>query len=269
MTVEIKGIKLNALHGVLESEKAVPQEFSIDITYEYDGEEGAKSDDISLAVDYAEVCKTAYSVCAENSFCLLEKLSREIAFALAEKFPAMEKVNVRVHKPHAPVGLPFGDISVLYCAERQKVILSLGSNMGDKKSALDGAVYCLGKLRGVRICKVSDYIATKPYGGAATAEFLNCAVEAECLISPRELLGEIHKIESAYGRVRAKRWGDRTLDIDIIFFGGKIIEEEGLCVPHPDYSNRAFVLEPIKQIAPDFVCPVAHKRIADLPVPRS
>ncbi len=64
--------------------------------------------------------------------------------------------------------------------------------------------------------------------------------------------------------MRTKRWGDRTLDIDIIFFGDMIIAEEGLCIPHPDYKNRDFVLRPLKQIAPDFVCPLTHLRIADM-----
>jgi 2-amino-4-hydroxy-6-hydroxymethyldihydropteridine diphosphokinase len=89
-------------------------------------------------------------------------------------------------------------------------------------------------------------------------------VEAECLIPPRALLDEIHKIESEGGRTRTVRWEDRTLDIDIIFFGDKIIAERGLAIPHPDYANRSFVLEPIKEIAPDFVCPVTRKRMSDL-----
>ena len=119
-------------------------------------------------------------------------------------------------------------------------------------------------MDGVKILKVSKYIETEPYGGAAKNMFLNCAAVAECLISPRRLLEEIHKIEKSFGRVRTVRWGDRTLDIDIVFFGDKAIAEEGLCVPHPDYLNRPFVLVPLKEIAPDFVCPKTFKRIADM-----
>jgi 2-amino-4-hydroxy-6-hydroxymethyldihydropteridine diphosphokinase len=78
------------------------------------------------------------------------------------------------------------------------------------------------------------------------------------------LLDIIHQIEGAAGRVRKERWGDRTLDIDIVFFGDKIIRQRGLSIPHPDYANRDFVLTPIKEIAPDFVCPLTGKRMSDM-----
>lgn len=263
-TVSIKGIKLSASHGVLDSEKITPQEFLIDITYCYDSSDAAEKDDISLAVDYAEVCRTAYAICAENSFCLLEKLSREIALAICEKFPLITKAEVCIHKPHAPVGLPFGDICVTAQVEREEVILSLGSSLGDREKTLLGAIDRLNGVRGLSVKKVSDFFANPPYGGVAEREFVNCALSADCLISPRELLNVIHAIEADFLRTREKRWGDRTLDIDIVFFGNKIICEQGLCIPHPDYANRPFVIRPIKSIAPDFVCPLTHRRVSDM-----
>ncbi len=263
-TVEINGVKVTACHGVLAKEKVTPQEFLIDICFDYDLTKASESDDIENAVNYAEVCETAYEVCAKNSFNLIEKLARETAFSVAEKFPAIQNISVTVHKPHAPVDIPFGDISVSASLERVKTVLSLGSNVGDKKAMLDGAISSLNEVRGIKILKVSDYITTQPYGGVAKGEFLNCALVAECLLTPFELLEIIHKIEKNFGRERKERWGDRTLDIDIIFFGGKVIAEEGLCVPHPDYFNRDFVLIPIKQIAPDFVCPITRLRVSDM-----
>ena len=265
--VEIKGICVNARHGVLEREKINPQQFLIDICFDYDAFDAVRGDDIESAVNYAEVCQTAYGICAENSFNLIEKLADEIAFAVAEKFTSINSVKVTVHKPQAPVEIPFVDISVTAALERVKIVLSLGSNQGDRKAALDGAVTALGAIRGINVLKVSDYISTKPYGGVAKGEFLNCAVVAECLLKPKELLRVIHNIESDFGRIRSERWGDRTLDIDIIFFGNKILAEEGLSVPHPDYFNRGFVLGPIKQIVPDFVCPVSRMRVSDMPLP--
>ncbi|MDE6075200.1 MAG: 2-amino-4-hydroxy-6-hydroxymethyldihydropteridine diphosphokinase, partial [Clostridia bacterium] len=159
---------------------------------------------------------------------------------------------------------PFSDISVTARVERNKVVLSLGSSEGDKKAALDGAIKELSALKGVKVLKVSDYIQTQPYGGAAKNEFLNCAVLIECLISPRELLNAVHGIEAKFGRKREVHWGDRTLDIDIIFFGNKVVAEEGLSIPHPDYKSRDFVLTPVKQIVPDFVCPVTGKRVSNM-----
>ena len=261
--ITVKGLKVIARHGVLPEEKINPQPFVFDIDMDCDTYAAATSDDVLKTVNYAEVCQTVTDFCAGNTFNLIETLAYKTACLLAEKFP-LTAVEVTVHKPQAPVGLPFDDISVTARVERNTVILSLGSSEGDKKAALDGAIKALNSLDGVKVLKVSDYIETEPYGGAAENKFLNCAITAECLLPPRELLNKIHEIESNFGRVRKTRWGDRTLDIDIVFFGNKIVAEEGLCVPHPDYLNRPFVLIPVKQIAPDFVCPLTRKRMSDL-----
>lgn len=262
--ISVKGLKVEARHGVLPGEKINPQPFVFDITMDCDTSVAALSDDVKDTVNYAEVCAFVTSYCKNNSFNLIEKLAYGAAYNIAESFPLVRAVEVTVHKPEAPVGLPFDDISVTARVERNTVVLSLGSSEGDRKSTLDGAIKALNALDGVKVLKVSDYIETEPYGGAAKNTFLNCALTAECLLSPRELLNKIHKTESDFGRVRSTRWGDRTLDIDIVFFGNKIIAEEGLCVPHPDYKNRAFVLAPLKQIVPDFVCPLFHTRMADI-----
>lgn len=261
--ITVKGLKVKACHGVLPEEKTNPQPFVFDIAMDCDAYSAALCDDVSKTVNYAEVCQAVTEFCKQNTFDLIETLAHRTAFMLAERFSLLSAVTVTVHKPEAPVGLPFDDICVTARVERNKVILSLGSSEGDREAALDGAIAALGELDGVKISKVSDYIETQPYGGAAHNKFLNCALLAECLLPPRALLNGIHAIESRFGRVREKRWGDRTLDIDIVFFGNKIIAEEGLCVPHPDYFNRPFVLGPVKQLAPDFVCPVLRKRMSD------
>lgn len=262
--IEIIGLKVNACHGVLNEEKVVPQPFVFDIKIDCDLNKAAQSDDVNDTVNYAEVCSEVTEFCKAHSFNLIEKLARETAWTLIGKYASARSITVTVHKPQAPVGLPFSDVCVTYTTERNEVVLSLGSNLGDKKATLDSAIEKLSAINGVKVKKVSDYLKTEPYGGVATGEFLNCAVLIDCLLTPRELLNEIHGIEEKHGRVRTVRWGDRTLDIDIIFFGNKIIAESGLCVPHPDYFNRNFVLEPIKQIVPDYVCPKLLKRVRDL-----
>lgn len=262
--ITVKGLKVIACHGVLKEEKVTPQPFIFDINMECDTSAAVACDDVSATVNYAEVCRLVTEYCLANGFNLIERLAYGAAFMLAEKFYALSAVTVTVHKPQAPVGLPFSDISVTERVERNGVVLSLGSNMGNKKAELDGALSDLSAIRGLTVLNVSKYLKTQPYGGAADGEFLNCAVTVDCLLTPRALLDEIHRIENGHGRVRTVRWGDRTLDMDIIFFGNKIIAEEGLCVPHPDYFNRTFVLQPLAEIAPDFVCPLKRKRIADL-----
>lgn len=261
---EIRGLEILARHGVLESEKTSPQPFVFDVCWDSDILPAAYSDDIGRTVNYAEVCAFVAEFCRGNSFNLLERLAYGAAFAIAEKFTAMRSVTVTVHKPAAPIPQKFSDVTVSATVERNKVILSLGSSLGDGEKTLRGAISSLEKIRGVKVLRTSSFIKTAPYGGVAKNEFTNCAVSAECLLSARALLFSAHKIEEEFGRTRGVRWGDRTLDIDIVFFGNKIIAEEGLCVPHPDYMRRSFVLDPIKEIEPDFVCPLAHKRIADM-----
>ncbi len=262
--IKIRGLEIYACHGVFPLEKQIKQSFVFDVDADMDFIKAAESDDLGDTVSYAAMCDLIEKITVNNCFNLIEKLAYECVFAIAENFSAIKKITVTVSKPQAPLSQKFGTVSVSASLERETAYLSLGSNMGDREKYLDFAVSELGKVRGVKIKKVSSYIQTAPYGGVANGTFLNAALEVECLISPFELLDEIHRIENEGGRVRESRWGDRTLDIDVIFFGNKIIAENGLIVPHPDYINRDFVLLPLKEIAPDFVCPLNRKRIEDL-----
>ncbi len=90
------------------------------------------------------------------------------------------------------------------------------------------------------------------------------AVEISTYLSPYELLEYLHLIEREAKRDRSVRWGDRTLDMDIIFYGDKVLDDDILTIPHPDYQNRDFVIIPLKEIAPNFVCPISRKRIGEL-----
>jgi dihydroneopterin aldolase/2-amino-4-hydroxy-6-hydroxymethyldihydropteridine diphosphokinase len=262
--INIKGLKVLTCHGVLPFEKNKPQPFIFDVKMSVDFFAAAKDDDLNKTVNYAAVCELIKKVAKENVYNLIETLAYECAFAIIENYAEVQGVVVTVGKPQAPIEMPFETVSVTCELKRERVILSLGSSIGDSEKLLKDSIKQLGEVRGISVKKVSSFIRTKPYGGVAKNEFLNCAVEVECVLSPEKLLEAIHDIEKAGGRVRDKRWDDRTIDIDIIFFGSRIIREEGLSVPHPDYANRDFVLLPIKEIAPYFVCPDNGKRIADL-----
>lgn len=262
--INVKGVKVSACHGVLESEKLEPQPFIFDVAIDCDITSAALTDDVNDTVNYAEVCNLVTDFCKKNSFNLIERLVHGAAQKIAEAFPIIKAVEVTVHKPHAPIPHPFEDVSVTARVERNQVILSLGSSQGDREAALNFAVDRLSRTEGIEILKVSSFIESQPYGGVAQNVFLNGALLISTILNPQTLLNAIHKIEAEGGRVRTKRWADRTLDIDIIFFGNKVIEQDGLCIPHPDYANRDFVLTPVKQIAPSFVCPLTHKRMADL-----
>lgn len=262
--INLRGVKVSACHGVLESEKISPQLFVFDVVISCDITSAAISDRVEDTVNYAEVASLVSDYCKNNSFNLIERLAYGAAMLIANRYKIARAVSVTVHKPQAPVPIPFEDVSVTATVERNTVILSLGSSCGEREQILNGAIERLKNEDGLKVKKVSSFIHTPPYGGVAKNEFINCALSADCLLSPRQLLNLLHKVEGEFGRQRLKRWDDRTLDIDIVFFGNKIISEEGLCIPHPDYFNRPFVLIPVREIAPDFVCPLLHKRISDI-----
>lgn len=264
--IKIKKLTVKATHGVLAEEKIRKQPFCFDITMYTDFYSAYETDGLDNTVNYDEACNLIAEVAENNSYNLIEKLAYECAFVLLEKYENINRVELQLSKPDAPVNQDFEDISVFVDLKRTVCYLSLGSSIGDKKASLDFALEELDKVRGIKVRKVSSYISTRPYGGAAKNEFLNCAVEIETVLSPFGLLHVIHEIENKGGRKRDVRWGDRTLDIDIVFFGNQTICLDNLIVPHPDYENRSFVLVPLKEIAPNFICPLNGKRIKDFKV---
>ena len=261
----IRGLEVNACHGVLAEEKANQQTFIFDADLYVDFYSAAKNDDLNATVNYAKACDILVETATKKSYNLIETLAYSGVYALLEGLN-LKKVSLTVYKPQAPINHKFDTVGVTAVAEKERVLLSLGASVGDRKNYFDMALKMLSQTRGISLKKVSSYIETEPYGGVAKNGFLNCAVEIETYYTPRQLLEEIHRIEAACGRERTVHWGDRTLDIDIIFFGRKVIEEDDLQIPHPEYFKRAFVLEPLKEIAPDFVCPVLHKKVKDLQI---
>lgn len=144
-----------------------------------------------------------------------------------------------------------------------KTIIAIGSNMGDRCAYIDAALEMMGERVG-KITAVSDVIETKAYGYTDQDDFLNLAVSVETGLDPRSLLRELNKIEEELNRVREIRWGPRTIDLDIIFYGDLIVDEEDLHIPHRDMYNRDFVLGPIAQIEPDIVDPRTGKSVVEL-----
>ena len=248
--ISIRGLEVSACHGVLDFEKVNPQKFIFDLDLEVDFFSAAKTDDIGATVNYAEVGALIEKTAKVNTFNLIEKLACECAYSVLENFEKVQKITLTCLKPQAPMPQKFESVGVTVGLERVKAYLSLGSSTGDREGYLNRAITLLDGTRGVKVEKVSSFLETEPYGGVAKNKFLNCAVCAETFLPPHALLDEIHRIEKECGRVRKERWGDRTLDIDIIFYGDREISDETLTIPHPDYKNRDFVIKPLKSIAP-------------------
>lgn len=259
----IRGLEIPACHGVHAEEKKNMQPFIFDVDIDCDFSEAAKSDNLQRTVNYSAACQLIHGITTHNNFNLIETLATECAFALLDN-DLVTAVKVDVYKPQAPVKLPFKTVGVSVGYEKSRAFLSLGSSLGDKKKYLDAGIEKLSLTRGIKVVKVSDYFASAPVGGVAQNEFLNCAAEIETYLPPRALLRETSRIEDECGRVRNVKWGDRTLDIDIVFYGDKVIREEGLLIPHPYCLERDFVMRPLKQIAPEFVVPVVNKQLKNL-----
>jgi 2-amino-4-hydroxy-6-hydroxymethyldihydropteridine diphosphokinase len=134
--------------------------------------------------------------------------------------------------------------------------IALGSNLGDRRAILEAALRRLGESPGVQVKAVSPLFETDPVGPPPQGPYLNGAAELETRLAPRELLALLHRIEASAGRQRGpERDRPRTLDLDLLFYGSRCIDEPGLTVPHPRLHQRAFVLEPLRAIAPDLVHP--------------
>jgi 2-amino-4-hydroxy-6-hydroxymethyldihydropteridine diphosphokinase len=142
-----------------------------------------------------------------------------------------------------------------------RAVLSLGTNLGDRLATLRLGLDALGGQ--TTLLAVSPVYETEPVGGVAQGEFLNVVALADTDLSPRELVLLGQAIENAAGRVRAERWGPRTLDIDLIAYDDVVSEDPFVTVPHPRAHERAFVLRPWLDVDPEATIP-GHGRVADL-----
>jgi len=136
-----------------------------------------------------------------------------------------------------------------------RAALALGSNVGDRLATLQAALDRLGDVPELRVVKVSPVFETDPVGGPAQPQFLNAVVVADTRLSPRQLLVQARAVEDALGRVRATRWGPRTIDVDVLVVGDLVVDEPDLQVPHPRAAGRAFVLAPWAHVDPDACMP--------------
>ncbi|MCZ6835053.1 MAG: 2-amino-4-hydroxy-6-hydroxymethyldihydropteridine diphosphokinase [Planctomycetota bacterium] len=144
--------------------------------------------------------------------------------------------------------------------------LGLGSNLDDRAMMIESAYDELAKTNGIELIQTSRLYETDPVGPGSQGQYLNAAAHLRTMLSPRELLEAILAIELSNGRDRAReeRWGPRTLDIDLLLYGNRRIDEPGLQVPHPRMADRGFVLIPLAEIAPQVRHPILDLTIQEL-----
>lgn len=148
--------------------------------------------------------------------------------------------------------------------EYNEVYMLLGSNLGDRELMMRQAIERIAEEIG-EVSATSALYETEPWGNVDQPSFINLAILVRTSLDPVSVLEKALHIEKELGRVRLERWGSRTIDIDLIFFGDDILNVEGkLTIPHPEMQNRRFVLAPLAEIAPAFVHPKLGKTVQDL-----
>ncbi len=137
-----------------------------------------------------------------------------------------------------------------------KAFVGLGSNLGEREALIRLALDDLARVPETRLVRASSLYDTEPVGEVDQPNFLNAVAQVETDLSARQLLWNLLLIEKRLGRVRTQRWGPRTIDLDLLLFGSRVIEEPDLIVPHPELIRRSFVLVPLVELDPMLVHPL-------------
>ncbi|MCI8822818.1 MAG: 2-amino-4-hydroxy-6-hydroxymethyldihydropteridine diphosphokinase [Lachnospiraceae bacterium] len=248
--IRIRGLEVFAHHGVYPEENTLGQKFLLNVCLYTDTRRAGLSDELQDSVNYGEVCHHMTDFMQKNTCRLLERAAELLVRDLLLTWETLQRVDLEIQKPWAPVGLPLETVSVEISRSRHTAYIALGSNMGDRRAYLDQAVAALKRHPDCQVRRVSDYLVTAPYGGVEQADFLNGALELCTLLPPEELLCLLHTIEQEAHRERLIRWGPRTLDLDILLYDNQIVDTPDLHIPHVEMHLRDFVLIPLAQIAP-------------------
>lgn len=262
--IYIENLEFIGNHGVFEEEKILHQKFSISLELTTSTRKAGINDDIHSSTHYGFVADDVEKVFFSTSFALIEALAEAIAETILIKYPLISAVKVLVKKPWAPIKKHFDYVAVEISRSRNKVYLSIGTNIGNLKQNLNIAIEEIGKLKNTKVTKISSFLETEPFGDIVQDNFLNACLEIETLSTPQELLNQLLSIEKSMGRVREIKWGPRIIDLDILLFNSLIVEDDNLAIPHPYMCERSFVLLPLSEIAPNVIHPLEKKTITTL-----
>lgn len=263
--IRIENLKIYAYHGVYAEENERGQDFYVNAVLYTETKRAGNEDALALSTDYGEVCHFINDFLKIHTFQLIETMAEKTAEQVLLHFPLIKELDLEIRKPQAPIALPFESVSVKIHRGWHKVYVALGSNMGDKKAYVEGAVQKIKKNEHNRNVKVSNLYETAPYGEVQDQDdFLNGVAEFETLYTPEELLEYLHELEQEAERVREVHWGPRTLDLDIIFYDRLVMDTEELVIPHEDMHNREFVLKPLCDLNKKYRHPLLGKTVEEL-----
>ena len=258
--IEITGLRVMTVVGVLAHEREAAQPLEFDIILEGDLRDAGVSDDLVDTAHYGMVAQRAAAIARESKDELLERLVHRIAED-ALTFDRVEAVDVIVRKLRPPIPEDLQHTAVRIRRTRadlqipartsHRAIIALGTNLGDRVAYLKLAVEELGNT----LIGQSQVYETAPVGGPENqGAYLNMVVAVETSLDPFAMLRRCQRIESLALRQRVVHWGPRTLDVDLLFFDDITITSPELTIPHPRYGERRFVLTPLTEVAPE-LCP--------------
>lgn len=248
--IKIQNLEVFGHHGVFSEETKLGQKFLVNATMYTNTRAAGYSDDLEKSINYGEVCHFITGYMQNHTFKLIEAVAEHMAQAMLMEYPLLQKLDLEIRKPWAPIGLPLENVSVEISRGWHTAYIALGSNMGDKEKYLNEAVEKLQQTSDCQVLKVSDFLVTAPYGGVEQDDFLNGALALKTLLTPQELLERLHEIEQEAHRERQIHWGPRTLDLDILLYDDLVLDTPDLIIPHVEMHLRDFVLIPLAQIAP-------------------
>lgn len=258
--IEIIGLRVMTLVGVLPHEREAAQPLEFDIVLKGDLRDAGISDDLTDTAHYGMVAERAAAIARDSKDQLLERLVHRVAED-ALTFDRVEAVEVTVRKLRPPIAEDLSYTAVRIERSRaeleiptlanHRAIVALGTNLGDRVNYLQLAVAELG----ASITAQSQVFETAPVGGPDNqGAYLNMVVAVNTSLDPFAMLRRCQRIEALALRQRVVHWGPRTLDVDLLFYDDMTIESADLKIPHPRYAERRFVLAPLSEVAPE-LCP--------------
>lgn len=262
--IGIRDLEIYAYHGVYPEERKEGQKFYVSADLYLNTWNAEHNDALDDSVNYGTVCQYIQDYMTREKHLLIERAACEICENLLLDFPKVDRVQIRLYKPEAPIQMSFGTVFVEIERSWEDAYLAVGSNMGDRENLIRRSIALLSETRGVEVKEVSTLIETEPYGYTEQDKFLNGCLHVRTWLPPEELLRRMQEIEQLLHRERKIHWGPRTIDLDMILYGQQIIHTKDLSVPHPDMNNRTFVLKPLDEIADWVWHPTAQKTIHQL-----
>ncbi len=265
----LRGISAHAFHGVFPAEEREGQRFVVDVGFATDVRPPARSDRIGDTISYADVAAAVHRELTGGPWRLVETVAERIAAAVLDL--GIGAVDVVLHKPEAPLGVPFTDVELrirrtpltVVPAEPVDCVLALGGNLGDVPATLASAVAELAAHLGeVRVGPLVRTEAMTLPGSVPQPDYWNTVVVARTRLAATEVLALAQAVEARHGRTREVRWGERTLDVDVIRHGRTRSADPALLLPHPGATERQFVLVPWAAVDPD--AEVDGRRVAEL-----